>query len=104
MPEPSWSEKLARMLGVRPDQTEDALQDEPRARSAVELSRRGFFAAGATMVAAPLVPKRIYSFVFAPSSASLAWGAALPLVAGSNLLIIGALLMGTAMFGTARAK
>lgn len=60
----SFLDKLAKMVGVRGDQVEDALQDEERARQAVMLSRRGFFAAGATMAAAPLVPKRAYSFLF----------------------------------------
>lgn len=53
---------LARMIGVREDQAEDALRCVPRAREAVVLSRRGFFAAGAVMAAAPLVPERLYSF------------------------------------------
>jgi hypothetical protein len=57
--------KLAQMIGVRDDQVQDALTDESRAREAIKLSRRGFFAAGATMAAAPLVPKRAYSFLFA---------------------------------------
>lgn len=60
----SFLDRLAKMVGVRGDQAEDALQDEGRARQAVKLSRRGFFAAGATMASAPLVPKRAYSFIF----------------------------------------
>lgn len=63
-------DQLARMIGVRDDQVEDALQDEGRARQAVQMSRRGFFAAGATMAAAPLVPKRVYSFLWETKSVS----------------------------------
>lgn len=68
----SIRETLASMLGVRDDQTEDALADERRAREAVKLSRRGFFAAGAVMAAAPLVPTRAYGFIFRPAVNPLA--------------------------------
>jgi hypothetical protein len=61
-------QKLARMLGVRDDQVEDALQSTPRAREAVQLSRRGFFAAGAVMAATPLVPEKAYSFLLEPAT------------------------------------
>ncbi len=59
-------DRLARMLGVREDQAEDALKDETRAREAVQLSRRGFFAAGAVMAATPLLPEKTFSFLVAP--------------------------------------
>ena len=57
-------ERLAKMLGVRDDQVEDALANEQRAKQAIMLSRRGFFAAGLTMAAVPLVPNKAYSFLF----------------------------------------
>lgn len=41
---------LARLLGIRPDQTEDALRSERAARAT--LNRRGFLLAGATAGAA----------------------------------------------------
>ena len=41
---------LARLLGIRPDQTEDALRSERAARAA--LNRRGFLLAGVTASAA----------------------------------------------------
>lgn len=41
---------LARLLGIRPDQTEDALKSERAARAT--LNRRGFLLAGATAGAA----------------------------------------------------
>lgn len=82
----SIRETLARMLGVRDDQTEDALADERRAREAVKLSRRGFFAAGAVMAAAPLVPTRAYGFIFRPA---LSPWARLPYPFGGMLLLGG---------------
>lgn len=51
--------RLAKMIGVRSDQVEDALHDEQRARR--QMDRRGFIAAASTVAAAPLLPKRIYS-------------------------------------------
>lgn len=71
-------ETLAKMVGVRSDQAEDALGDVQRAKQAVRLSRRGFFAAGACMAAAPLVPTKAYGFLFEAPPAIWAmppWGA-----------------------------
>lgn len=56
-----WN-KLASMLGVRTDQVDDALSDERRAR--VQMTRRGFLAAGAAVAAASMLPggSKAYSF------------------------------------------
>lgn len=52
--------KLARMLGVRIDQVEDALADEQRCKK--QLTRRGLLAAGAALVGGSLLPAKTYSF------------------------------------------
>jgi hypothetical protein len=91
---------VAKMLGVRPDQAEDALRDEGRAQQAVRLSRRGFFAAGACMAAAPLVPRKVYGFLFEPALAPISWEY---LTMSQSGLLIGGLVGMAVMYQHSRA-